>query len=75
MYRNDEEELQLEDDDEDMSALGLPRGGKPIDGAPRRWCPPFGAPKDWEYTATYDAPAIDEIDNPGQSGLYQRRRG
>ena len=71
VYRNDEEEFQLEDDDEDsMPALGLPRGGKPIDGAPLGWCPPFGAPKDWEYTATYDAPAIDEIDNPGQWNLW-----
>lgn len=70
VYRDDDEEFQLEEEYDDQPTLGLPRGGKSIEGAPRGWCPPFGAPKDWEYTPKYDAPPIDEIDNPGQWNLW-----
>jgi hypothetical protein len=65
------EEFQLEEDaDDDLSRLWMPRGGRPIEGAPQGWAPPFGAPPGWSYVPKYDGPSIEEIDNPGKWNLW-----
>jgi len=47
----------------------LPRGGKPIDGAPKGWTPP-APPDDFRYIAPKKTPTIENIDNPGRWNLW-----